>query len=132
MQWLRDDGQAVREESEVPGLDLAGSAPTTRYGYDMPALSLRITDAARRALLHFLTETKLERPVATIFQETDKQGRSLRWRVGVYARDRVASEEFLTFDGIEFYIEEDRWPELEGCTLDFRDGYFAVNRNDPD
>jgi Fe-S cluster assembly iron-binding protein IscA len=88
--------------------------------------SLVVTDAALQALEKLRADSKLNRPVASVFRARDTQGRDLGWLVGAYAREKVAHEPLVTIRGVEFYIEDDRWPELTGKTLDFVNGRFTV------
>ena len=73
-----------------------------------------------------LKDSNIPNAVATVFHAQDTKGTDLGWLVGLYTRSKVAGEAIYNFEGIDFHIEEDRWQELDGKTLDFANGRFAI------
>lgn len=96
----------------------------------MQKLQLTISSGAKLALNTLLSRCGLDDPVATVFWARDAEGRDLGWMGGAYSRGDLAGEPIVQIGDVELYIEEDRWPQFEGKTLDFRKGKFWVEQGE--
>jgi hypothetical protein len=85
------------------------------------AISLQITEAGRRALLEFLRQCEPDSIVAVGWSQAKGE-----CNVGAYKRERIPSAEVVSISGISFVFDQTESPDLDGRTLDYRDGEFCV------
>ena len=95
-------------------------------------VALRITDIAKKELLKFMESGSLKSPVPSVIWADgyeDSLGNSYgpNWSIGFYERESIKSEPLVEIDGIQFVFGQP-WKneELNGKTLDFRNGKFVV------
>lgn len=94
-------------------------------------MNLKITPAARKALLALVRDSGLSDPYVTIVAGTDREGKHWGWNVGLYAKDRVTpattpDDWILEIEGLRFAIDVNFQAKLDGRTLDLQNGHFRV------
>jgi len=102
--------------------------------------NLRITSAAAEALKQTMSRITDYCPVATVIwsvsgaietPQTDGtvsvRGVGPGWDIAFYDISRVPSGEVVLIEGVRFYFDQGSTSErLNGATLDYRGGFFAV------
>lgn len=89
-------------------------------------MKFTITPAARAVLAYWAEHEDLVGHVPTIIWSGDVNFQNWEWGVGTYVRSEIPASVIVTLDGIEFAIEPDSLPRLEGNTLDYINGSFYV------
>ncbi|MDH4190079.1 MAG: hypothetical protein OEW21_07740 [Betaproteobacteria bacterium] len=85
------------------------------------AISMKITDVGRVALLDFLRHCAPGSIIAVGWSEADED-----WSVGAFNKEKIPPSEVVTISGIPFVFDQGDSQRLNGKTLDFRDGVFCV------
>jgi len=85
------------------------------------SISLKITEAARLAVLDFLSHCSPGSIVALELSEMDGQ-----CAIGAFNKAKIPASEVVSISGIPFVFKEDESPRLNGRTLDHRGGVFRV------
>jgi hypothetical protein len=86
------------------------------------SISLRITDAARTALLDFLRHCTPGAIVAVELSETDGQ-----CAIGAFNKEKIPPTDVVAVSGIPFVFKENELAYFNGRTLDHRGGAFRVD-----
>ncbi len=95
-------------------------------------VNLNLSKAALAKLLEYFERAELENHVATLAwatDGTDTRGNRLgpHWSIGFYERTKVADEPIVNIQGINFvFMQPWKIADIEGKTLDFRNGRFFV------
>jgi len=85
------------------------------------AISLKITEAGRLALLDFLRHCSPGSIVALDWSEADGE-----CSVGVFNKEKIPPSEVVAISGIPFVFHHNESQHLNGKTLDYREGVFRV------
>jgi hypothetical protein len=85
------------------------------------AISLRLTEAGRGALLEFLRNCGPGSIIAVGWSEAKGE-----CTVGAYSKEKIPPAEVVSISGIPFVFDQRESRDLDGRTLDFRDGEFCV------
>ncbi len=95
-------------------------------------VALTITEIAKKELLKFIESDSLKSAVPSVIWaegHEDSLGNSYgpHWSIGFYERERIKDQPLVEIDGIQFVFGQP-WKneELNGKTLDFRNGKFVV------
>jgi len=85
------------------------------------AISLQLTEAGRRGLLELLRHCEPGSIVAVGWSEAKGE-----CTVGAYNKEKIPPAEVVSISGISFVFDERESRDLDGRTLDYRDGEFCV------
>jgi len=93
-------------------------------------MNLHITEAAKAALQRLVVDSGLKEPYVALVAGTDLHGKNWGWNVGLYARDRITAETpgnwIIQIEEFSFLIDSQLQPNLNGKSLDFKEGHFRV------
>lgn len=93
--------------------------------------TLRLTESAKRELLLSISRTTDFEAVASVLWGSavvDGVAREPRWGVGFYDKGTRPSGRVMAIQGVPFVFTQERaYTNLNGATLDYREGRFVVD-----